>query len=38
MMGSRTKNAIKAFQTGLGITPTGVPSEELLWILKQKLP
>ena len=38
MIGSRTTNAIKAFQTSLGITPTGVPSEELLWILKQKLP
>jgi len=35
-LGNRTRDAIKAFQTSLGITPTGRVSEELLLLLGLK--
>ena len=36
LMGRQTKEAIDAFQTTLGITPTGLVSEELLLLLKAR--
>ena len=36
LMGSKTREAVKAFQTTLGLTPTGVVSEELLLLLEQR--
>lgn len=36
LIGEKTEEAIKAFQTTLGITPTGQISEELLLLLKSK--
>jgi hypothetical protein len=35
-LGDKTRDAIKAFQTSLGITPTGRVSEELLLLLELK--
>lgn len=35
-LGNQTRDAIKAFQTSLGITPTGRVSEELLLLLELK--
>ncbi len=35
-MGIKTRDAIRAFQTSLGITPTGRVSEELLLLLESK--
>lgn len=36
LMGAKTREAVKAFQTTLGITPTGIVSEELLLLLEAR--
>ena len=36
LMGRRTRDAVRAFQTTLGITPTGRVSEELVLLLESK--
>ena len=36
LTGTKTREAVKAFQTTLGITPTGLISEELLLLLESR--